>query len=353
MQTNVCYMTRTRLMGVLAGYIDYQFDGSRIVEFYHIEIEEYGIDRFEQLLLPDDHAVKQMRLEMLGRLGGEIVMLTEAEFGQVVAYGMAINRKSKSLLKALEKSHWLIEMPSANLDIFSAAINKLIEKVVSKNGFIHYFLMRYFAQDNIYHYMIKNDLEKSEHYYSVLLNQLTERTDGYHFSALLLGESYAMATGIVTLSEERVENMRDLEIVDLSDYDAAALLRQQERVIVYTIEDENLEHHLLQENKQLATTLYPCGRLYIKYRPDDRHVNQALFRLSDDVEVYIYITDGNQLLLSSSHLSQLELWDKRLTKRFGSALRRHAAFQFDTSILYDFILSNQIDFENYLEQGGE
>ncbi len=353
MQTNLCYMTRTRLMGVLAGYIDYQFDGSRIVEFYHIEIEEYGIDRFEQLIAPDDHAVKQMRLEMLGRLGGEIVLLTEDEFGQIISYGMSINPRSKSLLKIIEKSHWFTEAPAANLDIYSTAVNKLIEKVSSKNAFIHYFLMRYFAQDNIYRYMIKSDLVKLDNYYSVLLNQLTERTDGYHFSALLLGKNYAMASGIIKLSEKRVDSMRNLELVTLSDVDAAALLRQQERVIVYNIFDENLESHLIQENKQLAPTLYPSGRLYINYRSDDRHVNKALFRLNDDVEVYIYITDGDQLLLVSNHLAHLEHWDNRLTKRFGSALRHYAAFQFDSSVLYDFILSNQIDFDYYLDQNGD
>ncbi len=353
MQTVSCYMTKTRLMGVLAGYIDYQFDGSRIVEFYHIEIEEYGIDRFEQLIEPDDYTVKLMRLEMFGRLGGDTVSLSEAEFLQIIAYGMSINKQSKSLAKVFEKSRWFPENPSVDLDIYHSAINKVIENVISKNAYMHYFLMRYFAQDSIYRHMIKSDLAASENYYTLLLNQLTEQDNGYHFSALLLGESYAMASGFLILAKNTVSALRDLEIVNLSDFDAAALLCQQEQVIVYYVDDRNLESHLIQENKQLATTLYPSGRLYIKYRPDDGHVNQALFRLSNDVEVYIYITDGNQLLLASNHLAHLKAWDKRLTHRFGSALKRYAVFQFDTSVLYDFILSNRVDFNRYLEEYGE
>ncbi len=353
MQTVSCYMTRTRLMGVLAGYIDYQFDGYRIVEFYHIEIEEYGIDRFEQLIAPNDYDVKQMRMEMLGRLGGEIVVLTEAEFLQLLAYGMSINQQAKSLTKIRQKSHWFPTELKVDLVAYKSAIDKVVEKIISKNAFMHYFLMRYFAQDSIYKYMIKGEMAKSEHYYTVLLNQLTKRDDGYHFSALLLGAGYAMASGVIVLTEKSIEAVRDLEIVELSDIDAAALLRQTERVIVYDIYDQNMESHLIQENKQLATTLYPSGRLYIKYRPNDRHVNHALFRLNDDVEVYIYITDGDQLLLASTNKRQLEHWDKRLRYRFGSAVRRRAAFQFDASVLYDFILSNRIDFDHYLDQYGD
>ncbi len=353
MEITACYMTKTRLMGVLAGYIDYRVNDLRLVEFYHIEFEEYGIDRFEQLVAPSDHDVVEMRLEMFGRLGGEIVPLSEAEFLQLTAAAISINRQAEGLKKAVKKSQWLPAEIAPDLPVYYTAINKLIETIPSQYAFGHYFLMRYFAQDNIYQHMIKTTLSSSPAYYTLLLNQLTKRVDDYHFSALLLGRSYATASGTIQFSSRAVQSLSDLKITAISDSEAAALLRRNERIIVYQIFDQNTENHLMQAYKYLVPTLYPNGRLYIKYRSDDKHLNQPLFRLNDDVEIYIYVTDGGQLLLVGNSKKTLENWHRKLSRRFGSTLRRYQTLYFDNSILYDFILSKYDNFDYYLDDYGD
>ncbi len=347
-----CYMTKTRLMGALAGYIDYRIDQLRIVEFYHIEFEEYGIDRFEQLVAPSDHDVVKMRLEMFGRLGGEIVALSEVEFSQLIAAAITINRQSDSLMQAVAKSQWLPSVIDPDLTAYYSAINKLIESIPSQYAFGHYFLMRYFAQDSIYKQMIKIAPPEPPDYYTLLLNQLTKRVDDYHFSALLLGKGYASASGTIHFSSRAIQSLTDLKITAISEGDAAALLRQNEHIVVYQVYDQNIESHLLQAHKYLVPTLYPNGRLYIKYRNDDKHLNQPLFRLNDDVEVYIYVTDGAQLLLVGNSKRALEQWHRLLIRRFSSSLRRAQTFNFDSSILYDFILSNYDNFDYYLDDYG-
>ncbi len=352
MKVTACYMTKTRLMGAIAGYIDYSVAGRRIVEFYHIEFEEYGIDRFEQLLAPSDHDVVAMRLEMFGRLGGAVVALAEAEFRQLIAAAISVNRQSKSLLKAVQKSVWLPAKIEPDLAAYHSAVNKIIETMTTRYAFAHYFLMRYFAQDNIYHYMIKQQLTASPNYYTLLLNQLTKRADDYYFSALLLGEGYATASGTLRFAERSIATLDNFQVTPIDATTAAALLRQSERVIVYQIDDDNIESHLLQEHKYLVPTLYPSGRLYIKYHNDDRHLNQTLFRLNDDVEVYIYITDGRQLLLVGNDKRALTHWHNKLIHRFGSGLRRQHSFNFDSAVLYDFILSEYDKFDYYLAEQG-
>ncbi len=318
-----CYMTKTRLMGALVGYIDYLFDGRRIVEFYHIEIEEYGIDRFEQLVEPSDYDVLQMRHEMLGRMGGAAVSLSEDEFLQMITFGVSINMHAKTLDRIIKKSRWFPTNPKVDLQVYQSALLKVIENINGAHAFIHYFLMRYLAQDSIYSHMTKLKIPMRKTYYTLLRNQINERDDVYYFSGLLLADQHYTMRGAVKLDGGLVSDFKIKSITKASDLEAAMLLRRAEFVNVYQIADDNLESHLIREHKYLAPTLYPNGRLYIKYRPDDRHVSQRLFFMNGDVEVYIYITDSRQLILASNSSSDVEYWDEHLTARFAAVLRHY------------------------------
>ncbi len=352
MKINACYMTKTRLMGALTGYIDYQFDGSRIVEFYHIEIEEYGIDRFEQLIDAGDYAVNKLRNEMFGRMGGDIVNLTTDQFLQLIEYGASINRQGRGLVKARRYSKWLPQSVVVDLPVYRQALTKVIEKVESSQAFAHYFLMRYFAQDDIYKYMTKSKLAPCSDYYTLLLNELTGYGDAYDFSAVLLGSGYATAKGSLKLTDRAIASLDNLTINAISDIEAAVLLRQSEHVNTYQIADENIESHLLRAEPSLATTLYPNGQLYVKYCSDDRHLYRSLYRLNGDVEVYIFVT-ATQLVLTSHSGRQMGTWQEWLAARFGNALQTQQSYYFKTSLLYDFMNSNYATLEDFLRDHGE
>ncbi len=348
-----CYMTKTRLMGALVGYIDYLFDGRRIVEFYHIEIEEYGIDRFEQLVEPTDYDVLQMRHEMLGRMGGAAVPLSEDEFLQMITFGVSINMRAKTLNQIIKKSHWFPTNPNVDLQVYQSALLKVIENINGPYAFIHYFLMRYLAQDKIYLHMTKLKIAMRDTYYTLLRNQIEERNGIYYFSGLLLADRHYTMRGAVKLDGGLIAGFKIKDITKATDLEAAMLLRRAEFINVYKIGDENLESHLIREHKYLAPTLYPNGRLYIKYRSDDRHVSQKLFFLNGDVEVYIYITDSRQLILAGDKSADIEYWDEHLKTRFAAVLQHYESFHFESSILYDFILSDYDDFDDFVGEYGE
>ncbi|MCK8059848.1 MULTISPECIES: hypothetical protein [unclassified Fusibacter] len=349
MRVKHCFMTKTRLMGVVAGYIVYEMDEVEIAEFYHIEFEEYGIDRFEKLENPSEFQMKQMKLEIFGGLGGPLVELSEPMFRQVLLAGHLVNKESEDHEMAYCESPWYRQKTGFDSETFKEGILLVTENLRSPHELIHYFLMRYVGIDLIYLRYCTNQYNFLDKRYSLLRNHI-EKIEGekYSFSALLLEESYTIIEGEIMLDDGVVVDFEIKAQLKISDLEAALMLRKTEYIYLYDVDTELVEQMLVLEHKYLATTLYPHGRLYTCYHANNNHVNKRTFYLSGDVEAYFYFTDSDQLLLASSDLKAMLKWDDKLTSRFGGDIEKYEEWDFEESILYDFIDSDFVDFDDFL-----
>lgn len=353
------YVTRTRLMGVVAGYIAY--GEPETYEFYHVEFESFGLDRFDQLVSPTPSAVSRLKSEVMGGLGGAPVPVTPDQFLQLLVAAAAVNPGSEDLAAALKKSEWLAQRvvsPGSpanplyqhfNSRHFTELMNACVEELRSAFEYIHYFLMRYLGQDNIYLRYVPQSYSYLDQRYTLMRNHLQRQDDdSYHFSALGLAEDYALIEGTIVIDEGIVEHFSvDVE-KPLTELEASLLLKKAEYIYLYDVDDSAVETRLASENKALAINLYPRGRLYTCYRSHNDHVNAKTFFLNGDVEVYFYFTDSNQLLLVADDLRSLIKWDDYLENHFGEMVDKYEEWNFDSPILYSFIDSPFVDFDDFI-----
>jgi hypothetical protein len=336
-------------MGVVAGYIVYEVDETEIAEFYHIEFEEYGIDRFEKLENPSEFVLKQMKLEIFGGLGGPLIEMSEGMFRQILLAGLLVNDQAKEHQIALENSIWYNKEVSFDRDMFKEGMLRVTEDLRSPQELIHYFLMRFVGMDLIYLRYCTNQYDFFDTRYSLLRNHIEKIEDEkYSFSALLLADDYVVIEGEVTLDDGVIIDFELKAMLDISDIEAALMLKQPEYIYLYDVDTELVEQMLVLEHKYLATTLYPHGRLYTCYHANNNHVNKRTFNLNGDVEVYLYFTDSDQLLLASNDLRSMIKWDDKLTSRFGNDAEKYEEWDFEDPILYDFIDSDFVDFDDFL-----
>lgn len=369
-----CFATKTRLMGVVAGYITYTDIASseasstltssdstpqdqQITEFYHIEFEEYGLDRFEQLIDPTEYDIKQMTQAIFGGLGGPLIAIEPSEFLQLIIGAHAINAASEDFTAALQKSPWLkscLGQPHPFAPhLFAHATDLVCEELRSPFELIHYFLMRYLGHDAIYLRYAPMGHPYLETRYTLMRNQLERLDDDrYHFSALVLAEDYAVIEGEILLTEGIVEGFDITAHVPVSDIEAAMMLRKKEYIYLYDVDSAAVEELLTQEHKYLNPTPFKNGRLYTCYRSHNNHVNAKIFYLNGDVEALLYFTDSNQLLLASDDLKAMIKWDDLLLNRFGNDLggdlEKYEEWDFESPILYNFIDSDFVDFDDFL-----
>jgi len=350
-QIKSCYVTKTRLMGVVAGYISYCIDDENFVEFYHIEFEEYGIDRFDQLVNPSDFMVKQLRLEVFGGLGGPLISVEAKVLAQLLIAGKAVDPTSLEYLTAMKQSKWLQGISNFDGETFKKAIELVCEELRSPYELIHYFLMRFLGQDAIYlRYTLLNRAFLKKRY-SLMRNEidrLGDEGERYRFSALVLQDVYEVIEGEVELCEGLVADMTIKAQVEVSDLEAALMLKKKEYIYLYDVDNPEVENLLTLEHKYLSPTLYKNGRLYTGYRSHNDHVNANVFYLNGDVEVLFYFTDSEQLLLASDDLRAMIKWDDWLSNRFGEDLDKYEEWDFESPILYDFITSEFVDFDDFL-----
>lgn len=345
-----CYMTKTRLIGILAGFVEYTLETKRYVEFYHIDFETYGIDRFEQFVNPSEYQIKQMSLEMFGGLGGALVEIDSAIFKQLLIAGISVDKNAQILDYAFKQSHFLKLLGVFDARLYQDGLKYVIENARSPFERMHYFLMRYVGGDDIYLRFVLCRILPLDRQYTLLRNFLEKKTDStYRFSALLLDERYSIMEGCITLEDDWVSDFKIDDIMMISELEAAMILKKKEYIYVYDIDTEYVELHLLLENKQLVPMLYENGRLYISYQKHNNHVNCDTFYLNGDVEVYLYITDSEQMLVVSNDLDTLLKWDNQLSNRFNSAIEKYEEWEFDEPIFYDFIKSSHVDFDDYLK----
>lgn len=232
-------------MGVVAAYIVYEgpLEGSKsspCYDFFHVEFETFGLDRYEHLVRPSDKALQQLKAEIFGGLGGPLVAASPKQVLQLLVAAYAVDPRAKALGQAWGQSQWLREALGSGADIdrlgqafdaheFGRLMDLCCEELRSPFEYSHYFLMRYLGHDLIYLRYAPQGYPFLKGRYTLMRNHLQRQDDdSYHFSALVLAEDYALLEGTLSFDEGIVEHFSvDLE-KPLSQLEASLLLKKPE-----------------------------------------------------------------------------------------------------------------------------
>ena len=90
--------------------------------------------------------------------------------------------------------------------------------------------------------------------------------------------------------------------------------------------------------------------MYMEFKRDNYHVEQADFKLSDDVQTLYFVTDYGQLIVGAYSLDDIVRAEALLqTGRISKIIQSTAKYQFADPIIYEFAMSGMTDFTEFLK----
>ena len=130
------------------------------------------------------------------------------------------------------------------------------------------------------------------------------------------------------------------------------ILRKTEYVSVYGPEEDLVDmiSSYLELPFNTTCTHHPNGKLLMAIKPNNDHVNQPVFRLSEDVYGTFFITTSGQFVLTGYSVEDIHALEDALHKStIGKLLIPEGKFAFKDPVLYDFVGTDLDDFLEFME----
>jgi hypothetical protein len=138
-------------------------------------------------------------------------------------------------------------------------------------------------------------------------------------------------------------------VMNISAYEASFQLRKREHLAIYEILEDDFLEAFEDMNPQMMVNSHGAGELFTEFNIDNDHVNKAIYYLSGDVYANYYITDEEQMVVSSFSLENLDEIEVILGHAFEGQMAKIGEMTADQSILYDFVTSGYGNIYAYLD----
>lgn len=362
------FATNTRLMGVvgvMARFIDES--GSERVHIYHLDFECYGIDGFSEWRRISESDLRRELSKVIGGLGGrlesisfeELIYLLKSSY-QVQDFDIEdINDLMKMYPSFIEND--LVLEKTTEIDL----LKRLSGELVCDEQRLHYFMMRFVGKDfsGLKHLvatellavmetnhenpstLIKNEAVKVEELADSLVYQVTSLVD-YEVTYKLLNSQIEISK----LSGQILSYMEMNHLV-ISPNEAAMRLAKKEYIAVYTVLKDGFRYLFEYKKPHMMMNIHQTGSLYTEFNPTNSHVEKPIYYLNGDIFAVYYLTDADQLVVSSFVDSNLERVDAFFDQ---SGLRDYLVyegdFEADTSLIYEFVNSGYESFYDFLNR---
>lgn len=346
----VCYATDTRLMGVVGAMIEYKAQGHSVVELFHIDFETYGVDRFEQFIGGDSHAVKEMKLEVFGGLGGKLMRLSQEQFFHLIYEGCSVN----VLLSYKVLKHDIFQTDFKPIaTVHQQLMAKICVPIQNDYHGIHYYLMRLVGNDESGTAYLSDMEPIAVPVTGMLIRNQIEVIEPSHYRSTAIvatDDLYYLLTLMIRLNDShKVIEVDQLETMEISDFEVALMVKKKEYIAIYELFDLDFEQQFLLRHKHCMVNLHENGRLVTEFKNDNSHVQNQLFLLSDDIERVYFLTDQHQLLVMTYDKEANEQFHKNEALLYHGQLQRLDILDFEEPLLYDFVDSGFDDFIDFLE----
>ncbi len=306
-------------------------------ELYHLDYESYGIDGYEYYINPDEAFLNEQIMSMMGGLGGDFVSLEAKDVRIMLQSAVAVAPECLGEYPEIEEA-----FPNVNKTaIYNADEYDVICRALSPEtkayGTIHYFMMRTVGHDWSGRRALWNKTESNAEFRSLTVSPSTLIRESiktiseglYEVTSLIDGQTgYYMYISEIALNESSTSfKVKSAEIVQgmkVSSIEAAMMLKKKEFISVYTLLDENFGFDLEDKYPELMANEHEAGVLYSRFKDNNDHVEHSIFYLSGDILGLYYITDENQMLISSFSEESLEQIESELLNWSGDKLIRPA-----------------------------
>ncbi len=361
------YVTDTRLMGVLSIGITWDLPDNKFKksmhQFFYIDVEEYGLERYEMILGDDPDLYEDVQRTFVGGLGARLVEISLREAMWLMQkYANRALTNNYLLPEPLNEYENLLRPPIIFLDPEMYILDsKQCTPVSTPFETINYYLMRTFAKDLEAAAVLATSPEVTDPFpklpRSVLYkNKITALDEAGLFSCECLveaGDKYYMAVCKVQMEHLRVVDVSRISAFPISTVEAACLLRRTEHISVMKV-DEEFEHFNQNSTFMLNWSTMRregAGKLFVLYKPDNSHVNSPDYSILNDFYGIYYYNGKDELVLMGSCDEYLGLLEHDI---FNSAYGKHAILVhkeiYMNPLIYDFVLSDEDHFLEYAKR---
>lgn len=369
------YVTDTRLMGVLAVYAHWQVEvlasGDRppnIHQFFYIDCEEAGLETYQSVRGSDMEQITMTEQALIGGLGAGKVSLTEKTLRQLLCIYRDFNDQHGLPLPENFDEYGFIfhDAPEVTAQDRAQLLSMICTEIVSDYQVVNYFLMRCFGRDyeaaaylasgdfplDIYDRykcatFCKNVIDKEKTFDDGAVSYICE-------SLVEMNGQYETVISKVAVKELRVVDFCHCSGFHVSAAEAAMMLAKPEFVTVYEVllSDEDIDNNIGELSFDLNTimSVHDNGRLFMSFKKNNDHVNDRVFRLSNDVNGIYFLTDYGQLIVAAYTLPDIRALESRLRNSLlAPFLVPSAKYEFKEPVLFEFIQSDFDDFDDFLD----
>lgn len=366
-QFSVAYVTNTRLMGVVAvKALELTSSGAAVAHFFHLDFEEFGIDAYERIESMNPETLDRITRKMTGGLGGELVEISAEEMAWLIREAYALNLSfSEPLPEGMDSLFSFLKAQSQleSRDIHGLWL-KMTPELISDTELINYYLMRLWAGDAAGAQFLSRSgavIQTLSEWPGVMVrNRIQFLRDAggvryYQAEALSDNEKeYKIAACEIGVFEEsgqrRIFSITVQSAFKVSEVEAAFMLRRKEYLGIYTVLDPDRVRLFFDLYKPDAMiTVYEEGLLYSYFKTHNKHVQSDEYYLNEDVQCYYYLSEDQLIVCALDprflREAQIELELSEMT----TLLQYEAEHISENPILYDFISSDYLDFQEFWE----
>lgn len=389
------WITDTRLMGVccikahwLAEAGDDTFE---MFQFFYFDWQEYGLETYERFLGEPDlemlEAVETVEHSLASGLGGKKNLITERELRFLVQSFAEFNAKRGIPMPQKSSEFDFLLKPQLNLsdEEQHSLICKECTKISSPMQVMNYFLMRCFARDFegaklLTKNYVRTDLFSEFAAADMLRNSIKEAPDDagsnsdyyatssdtdfgtfntrktYTCESLLeFDAKYYLAATRITLEGRKVVKYERLSAFRISLWESSLMLTQPEYVTVYDVAGDlsGFDTKTFSLLKTGLLSQHECGKLFSVFYPSNAHLAQSTYYMYDDLFGICYVLDSGQIVLASRSYENILKLEKELEEsRYGPSLVLVSKYEFNHSLIHDFVNRNYEDFEDFLKDLG-
>lgn len=267
---------------------------------------------------------------------------------------------------------------------FEIILGKICKNFESDVEFVQYIIMRLVARDReaLYYYSHREEVSNlfiSEINGTLLYSKLEKLREGVFMSYFIYEDrnSYYQARAVVnfeknavkdelTYDSNKIDNihekdlsltylLRSIMILEKSKIDESyveLIMEKQEMVDVYDFDtelEEDFVRDIIYQKFSFIQEIDFYGEiLYTQYFPDNTHVEDSIYRINSDIMFNLFIRN-KKLYVFSYEDECREFVHSFIVDIFVNKLKFSAGFDFESSILLDFINSDSDDIFQFTE----
>lgn len=354
MEFEKAIVTKSRLMGSIGLYIRWKEEDSIKDQFFLLDAEEDGIADYVGLENADDSSVNIELNRLMGGLGASTEALTENEAKTLLFNYGKINLRGSLTFPEPFKEYEKLLKKDTSLNMRELFM-KTCTAIDTDIEFINYMTMRLVAKDDeaIAYFCSESDNEFpriSEKPGSLLKNNVVRVSKDRYFSNAVLEDDtgyYRIKIGFTVIGEESF-SIRSILITDkqrIPDSIIKSEIARPEYIANFRVLDEDVDKQLLELMPMLFKVDFDNGIMFTRFKVDNAHVKQDVYRISDDLEG-IYFLNKKELVFAA--FDEKSYQEGILVLKESENIKLINEFIFPYPVIYDFAQSEYENFSKFL-----